>query len=121
VKILSCTYLPQPGRTTARQTNGRMPSCARSATVGERIMRRFGGAQGFTLIELLVVVSIIAILAAILLPALARAREQANRISCANNLKQMGLVFLMFSNEHDGRFPKGSPNQYWGENPPLPV
>lgn len=84
-------------------------------------MRRFGGAQGFTLIELLVVVSIIAILAAILLPALARAREQANRISCANNLKQMGLVFLMFSNEHDGRFPKGSPNQYWGENPPLPV
>jgi prepilin-type N-terminal cleavage/methylation domain-containing protein/prepilin-type processing-associated H-X9-DG protein len=61
--------------------------------------------RGFTLIELLVVIAIISILAAILFPVFARARENARRASCMSNLKQLGLGMMMYVQDYDERFP----------------
>ncbi len=73
--------------------------------------------RGFTLIELLVVIAIMAILAAILFPVFARARENARRASCLSNLKQVGLGFMMYLQDYDERFP-GDRKTGNGNTPP---
>ncbi len=70
-----------------------------------RCMSNQTARRGFTLIELLVVIAIIAILAAILFPAFAKARESARRASCGSNLKQIGLAFTQYTQEYDEKYP----------------
>ena len=73
---------------------------------------------GFTLIELLVVISIIAILMAILFPALNRAREQGKRSVCLNNLKSLQLAWIMYSDENDDKIVNGDTEEYGHFGPP---
>lgn len=76
-------------------------------------MSKFRASRGFTLIELLVVIAIIAILAAILFPVFAAARENARKATCINNLKQLGLGFTMYTNDNKDRFPPWSKSGNW--------
>lgn len=80
--------------------------------------RAFRNAKaGFTLIELLVVIAIIGILASILFPAFARARENARRASCMSNMKQLGLGLLQYSQDYDEKLPAGVIGSFFNSQP----
>ena len=71
-------------------------------------MRRKDGA--FTLVELLVVIGVIALLVALLLPALGRSREQAKQVACLSNLRQLGVAIELYCQDNNGWFPRAAPD-----------
>src|SRR5688572_8148086 len=79
--------------------------------MGTRTRRIDGAPRAFTLVELLVVIGIIAILIAILLPTVRRARQAAVTTACLSNLRQIGMGFHMYVNENNGWLPSPGPNR----------
>src|SRR3712207_4182975 len=80
-------------------------SYCRTSCTGRGTSPRPPARAGFTLVELLVVIGIIALLMSILLPTLSRVKEQANRIKCASNIRQIGMAMTTYANQHRGMLP----------------
>ena len=78
-------------------------------------MKPMRTSQGFTLLELLVVMTIISILAMTVMPALSTSIENARRVSCASNMRQIYMAISMFTSENSGKTPDGHPNNFWGD------
>src|SRR5687767_8686968 len=97
--VVSTHYAVAPGKQVAPDKAFRRDQKRYTRTSGT-------GNYGFTLIELLVVIAIIAILAAILFPVFARARENARRSSCSSNIRQLGLALKQYIQDYDERYPE---------------
>src|SRR5208282_3762954 len=87
----------------------------------QRTPRHWNGKQGFTLIELLVVIAIIAILAALLLPAVAKAKERGRQASCINNVHQQTLAVIMYADENGDKLPPTAYNDANGDEVDWPT